>query len=76
MKDKAVYKQEDPSKYYDIIKKIGHGGFGKVFLCKRKIDGFKCALKYVDPKNDKEKRIIKNEIAIMEAANHPNILRV
>ena len=47
-----------------------------MFLCKRKADGFKCALKYVDPKNEKEKRIIKNEIGIMETFNHENILRI
>ncbi len=30
---------EDPSKYYDIIERIGIGGFAKVFKVKRKEDG-------------------------------------
>ena len=32
-------KAEDPSKYYDIIERIGVGGFAKVFKVKRKADG-------------------------------------
>jgi serine/threonine protein kinase len=45
----------DPSKYYDIIGKLGQGGFAKVFKVKRKKDGFICALKFVEPKNDTER---------------------
>jgi serine/threonine protein kinase len=44
-------KKEDPSKYYDIIERIGVGGFAKVFKVKRKIDNVICALKFVEPKN-------------------------
>ena len=35
----AQFSQEDPSKYYEIVKKIGYGGFARVFLVKRKDDG-------------------------------------
>lgn len=31
-------KEDDPSKYYDIIERIGIGGFAKVFKVKRKSD--------------------------------------
>lgn len=61
----AVFKKEDPSQYYEIVKKIGYGGFARVFLVKRKADGFLCALKFIEPKNDKERNIIKNELGIM-----------
>jgi serine/threonine protein kinase len=32
---------------------------------KRKSDGFICALKFVEPKNEKERKIILNEIGLM-----------
>ena len=32
------FKEDDPSKYYEIVKKIGFGGFARVFLVKRKED--------------------------------------
>jgi serine/threonine protein kinase len=35
----AVFQQDDPSKYYEIVKKIGYGGFARVFLVKKKEDG-------------------------------------
>lgn len=45
------FEKEDPSKYYDIIERIGVGGFAKVFKVKRKADNVICALKFVEPKN-------------------------
>lgn len=63
-----VYSQletADPSKYYDIIGKLGTGGFAKVFKVKRKLDGMVCALKFVEPKNETERRVVINEIGVM-----------
>jgi protein-serine/threonine kinase len=37
-----------------------------VFLVKRKEDGKLCALKFIEPKNPKERTIIKNELGIMQ----------
>ena len=61
----AVIKKEDPSQYYEIVRKIGYGGFARVLLVKKKIDNSLCALKFIEPKNDKERNIIKNELGIM-----------
>jgi serine/threonine protein kinase len=58
-------KKEDPSKYYDIIERIGVGGFAKVFKVKRKLDDTFCALKFVEPKNTAERDSIINEVGIM-----------
>jgi serine/threonine protein kinase len=72
----AVFKKEDPSQYYEIVKKIGYGGFARVFLVKRKSDGFHCALKFIEPKNDKERNIIRNELGIMMMCqDNDNVLR-
>ncbi len=47
------------------MKKIGYGGFARVFLVKCKDDGKMYALKFIEPKNPKERQIIKNELGIM-----------
>ena len=49
---KKVLKLEDPSIHYEILKKIGVGGTSKVYLMKRNLDGFECALKLVSGKID------------------------
>lgn len=56
---------EDPSKYYDIIERIGVGGFAKVFKVKRKSDNVICALKFVEPKSVPERESVLNEVGIM-----------
>jgi serine/threonine protein kinase len=43
--------QSDPSQVYDIVGKLGQGGFAKVFKVKRREDGFLCALKFIEPKS-------------------------
>lgn len=68
---------DDPSKYYDIIGKLGEGGFAKVFKVKRKVDGMICALKFVEPKSDSERNIILNEIGIMRMSDqNTGVLKV
>lgn len=58
-------KVDDPSLYYDIVEKIGVGGFARVFKVKRKIDGAICALKFVEPKNQEQINSVINEVGIM-----------
>jgi len=58
-------KKEDPSKYYDIIERIGVGGFAKVFKVLRKTDKVTCALKFVEPKTPQERESVVNEVGIM-----------
>jgi serine/threonine protein kinase len=49
------------------VKKIGYGGFARVFLVKRKDDGKQYALKFIEPKN---------EIGIMKMCNdNDNVIR-
>lgn len=63
----ADFKTEDPSAYYDITSKykLGIGGFAKVFKVQRKADGMVCALKFVEPKDNREKMLMYNEVALM-----------
>ena len=39
LEQNSVFSTDDPSKFYEIVKKIGYGGFARVFLVKRKDDG-------------------------------------
>ncbi len=73
----AIFKKEDPSQFYEIVKKIGYGGFARVFLVKRKQqESSQCALKFIEPKNEKERNIIKNELGIMMMCQeNDNVLR-
>jgi serine/threonine protein kinase len=48
------------------VKKIGYGGFARVFLVKKKDDDSVFALKFIEPKNTKEREIIRNELGIMQ----------
>ena len=48
------FKKEDPSQYYDIIKRIGVGGFAKVFEVTCKKNGKTMALKFIEPRNESE----------------------
>ena len=75
MKKSTAFKESDPSKDYDIIKKIGIGGFGKVFLCKKRNTGKECALKYVAPKTDKDTKIIRNEIGMMQRSECDSVIK-
>ena len=50
--EKYEFIKDDPSKFYDIVKRIGVGGFAKVFEVKRKSDGKAMALKFIEPRND------------------------
>ena len=45
------FKKDDPSKYYDIIGKLGEGAFAKVMKVRRKSDNAILALKFIGPKN-------------------------
>jgi hypothetical protein len=43
-----------------------------VFKVKRKSDGLICALKYMEPKNEKEHKMLINEIGLMQVCTEAN----
>jgi serine/threonine protein kinase len=65
LEEQCHLKVDDPSKFYDIVGKLGAGGFAKVFKVRRKSDGLVCALKFMEPKNESERKVILNEIGVM-----------
>ena len=67
-----------PSKKYKILSKLGSGSFGKVYLAQNKFTKEKVALKQIKKSNkdllsDGE---IKDEIEILKALDHPDIVRI
>ena len=69
----------DPYTYYEIIKQLGHGTFGKVFKVKHKITNSIRAMKVIPKNNLKygftDKDII-HEIKILKALEHPSIIKL
>ena len=65
MKYSDIFKRENPSAKYQIVKRLAQGGFAKVFLVKRLADEKQFALKFIEPKNKQDYNNIKNEVAIM-----------
>ena len=67
----AMFKDTDPSNEYIITSdnKLGTGGFAKVFMVKRRSDNMPCALKFIETKSNKEKKLMKNEVALMNMSS-------
>jgi serine/threonine protein kinase len=64
---------------FNIIKKIGKGSFGKIYLVEHKKTKVKYALKAINKltkKNQKNKKAIKREVEIMYKLDHPNIIKL
>jgi len=64
---------------YQLLKKLGEGGFGVVFLARDKNTGRLAALKITREKIKDEIKLIqrfKREIAIMKELRHPNLIRL
>ena len=70
--DSEVFKAK-----YRRIKSVGKGSFGEAILCRSKADGKRYIAKTVESAtmSAKEKRDLQNEIRILSAVNHPNIIR-
>jgi len=62
---------------YRKIKSVGKGSFGEAVLVRSKADGKRYIAKAIESAamSPKEKRDVQNEIKILAAVNHPNIVR-
>jgi NIMA (never in mitosis gene a)-related kinase len=63
--------------YYKRIKLLGEGSFGKAYLVECVSDGSLCVIKQVDlsKMSESEKKETLKEAKILEAFNHPNIVK-
>lgn len=74
----ALILQEESSyiEYYEVIKTIGEGSFGKVVKVKHKQSGQIRAMKIIEKINSEYDLDIKNEIDILKTLDHPNIVKI
>jgi len=61
---------------FNVIKKLGEGSFGTVYLVKRLSDGQLYAMKKVRiyGMNEKDKGNALNEIRLLASVNHENVI--
>ena len=64
------------TEYYEVLKKIGEGGFSKVYKVKEKETGEIRAMKEVNKSKIPDLKNFKTEIKILAMLDHPNILRL
>eukprot|EP00762_Andalucia_godoyi_P005392 ANDGO_08417.mRNA.1 Serine/threonine-protein kinase ATG1c len=63
----------DRASDFEVLEKLGSGGFGQVYKVKRYRDGTEYALKQI-PMN-RESSLLVNEVFVMKTLNHKNILK-
>ena len=71
----SIYKG-DITQYYEIIKKIGDGGYGKIYKVKNKESGDIRAMKQILKSKIPDIEKFQNEIKILSMVDHPNIVRL
>ena len=71
----SIYKG-DITQYYEIIKKIGEGGYGKIYKVKNKESGDIRAMKQILKSKIPDIEKFQNEIKILSMVDHPNIVRL
>ena len=73
------YEPEPKISDFQLIKELGFGSFGRVYLVYHKKTNVKYALKAIDKKdksNIEEKPYFRREIEIMYRINHPNVVKL
>ena len=71
----SIYKG-DITHFYEIIKKIGEGGYGKIYKVKNKESGDIRAMKQIMKSKIPDIEKFQNEIKILSMVDHPNIVRL
>ena len=64
---------------FDIIKELGNGSFGRVFLARHKKTKVKYAIKAIDKQNKtniEEKPYFRRELEVMYKIHHPNVVKL
>ncbi|CAN0238841.1 unnamed protein product [Pylaiella littoralis] len=77
-KFKSVFTKDSCQKYYNLTRVLGKGSFATVKLAVRKEDGTKWAVKVVEKValSQEDEEALQNEVQILEAMDHPNIVRL
>jgi len=66
----------DITQFYEVIKKIGEGAYGKIYKVKNKQSGDIRAMKQIEKSRIPDINKFQNEIKILAMVDHPNIVRL
>ena len=66
----------DITQFYEVIKKIGEGSYGKIYKVKNKQSGDIRAMKQIIKSKIPDINKFQNEIKILAMVDHPNIVRL
>ena len=66
--------EANPDQFYELIRKIGEGGSGSVFLAKKRLNAQTFALKRILLKNKQQYDQIVNEISMTVLSQNPNVV--
>ena len=66
----------DITQFYEVIKKIGEGSYGKIYKVKNKQSGDIRAMKQILKSKIPDLNKFQNEIKILAMVDHPNIVRL
>ena len=66
----------DITQFYEVMKKIGEGSFGKIYKVKNKQSGDIRAMKQITKSKIPNIEKFQNEIKILAMVDHPNIVRL
>lgn len=65
----------DPLKYFELLRPLGRGSYGSVYMATLKETGAIVAVKIIPLTDSDEIDSIQKEIAILRDCNHPNIVK-
>lgn len=71
---KSIVSVGDPNRKYTKMEKIGQGASGTVFTAIETATGMEVAIKQMNLQQQPKKELIINEIVVMKANKHPNVV--
>jgi p21-activated kinase 1 len=71
---KAIVSVGDPNRKYTKMEKIGQGASGTVYTAIETATGLEVAIKQMNLQQQPKKELIINEIVVMKANKHPNVV--
>ena len=71
---KSIVTIGDPNKKYTKLEKIGQGASGTVYTAIETATGMEVAIKQMNLQQQPKKELIINEIVVMKANKHPNVV--
>lgn len=71
---KSIVSVGDPNRKYNKMEKIGQGASGTVYTAIETATGMEVAIKQMNLQQQPKKELIINEIVVMKANKHPNVV--